>query len=252
MGLALTNRVAMVTGAAQGIGEATARTLAKRGATVVGIDILGEKLSHVMASIPGGLAMAFDVTDAEADQRAVHEVHRRFGHIDILVNVAGGILGAPAGIDTLTIQDWHRVLAVNLHAPFHLSLAVAPIMKAQRWGRIITVGSGAGRSHSRTGILPYTAAKAGVMGLMRQLAVEMAPFGVLCNVVSPGLILSPLGRGEWERRSEAQKTEVLSTIAIKRLGEPAEIANVIAFVASDEASYIVGQTISVDGGHWMF
>ena len=252
MGLRLNDRVAMVTGAAQGIGETTARTLAERGATVVGIDILGEKVSQVMASIPGGLAMAFDVTDAEADQRAVQEVHRRYGRVDILVNVAGGILGAPAGIDKLTIQDWHRVLAVNLHAPFHLSLAVAPIMKAQRWGRIITVGSGAGRSHSRTGILPYTAAKAGVMGLMRQLAVELAPFGVLCNVVSPGLILSPLGRGEWERRSETQKAEVLSTIAIKRLGEPAEIADVIAFVASDEASYIVGQTISVDGGHWMF
>lgn len=252
MGLTLKDRVAIVTGAAQGIGEATARTLAERGATVVGIDILGEKLSQVMAGIPGGSAMALDVTDAEADQQAVREVHRRTGRVDILANVAGGILGAPAGIDALTVQDWHRVLALNLHAPFHLSLAVAPIMKAQRWGRIITVGSGAGRSHSRTGILPYTAAKAGVMGLMRQLAVELAPFGVLCNVVSPGLILSPLGRGEWERRSEAQKAEVMSTIAIKRLGEPAEVANVIAFMASEESSYIVGQTISVDGGHWMF
>jgi len=252
MGLGLKDRVAMVTGAAQGIGEATVRTLAARGATVVGIDVLGEKLSQVMAGIPGGSAMTLDVTDAEADRRAVQEIHRRHGRVDILVNVAGGTLGAPAGIDRLTVPDWHRVLAVNLHAPFHLSLAVAPIMKGQRWGRIITVGSGAGRSYSRTGVLPYTAAKAGVMGLMRQLAVELAPFGVLCNVVSPGLILSPLGRGEWERRGEDQKAEVLSTIAIKRLGEPAEIASVIAFVASDEASYIVGQTISVDGGHWMF
>ena len=252
MGLTLADRVAIVTGAAQGIGEATARTLAARGAAVVGIDILGERLAQVMGGLPGGLAMPFDVTDAEADQRAVAEVQRRYGRIDILVNVAGGILGAPAGLDKLTLRDWHRVLDLNLHAPFYLSLAVAPIMKAQRWGRIITVGSGAGRSHSRTGIIPYTAAKAGVMGLMRQLAVELAPHGVLCNVVSPGLILSPLGRGEWERRSEAQKADVLSTIAIKRLGEPEEIANVIAFMASEESSYIVGQTISADGGHWMF
>ena len=252
MGLELNDRVAIVTGAAQGIGEATARKLAERGAIVVGLDKHGGLLEKVMSGVTHGVAMVVDVTDAEADQRTVKEIHQRFGRIDILANVAGGILGAPAGIETIKIQDWHRVVDLNLHAPFYLSLAVAPIMKAQRWGRIITVGSGAGRSHSRTGIIPYTAAKAGVMGLMRQLAVELAPFGVLCNVVSPGLILSPLGRGEWERRSEAEKTDVMSTIAIKRLGDPMEIANVIAFVASEEAGYIVGQTIMVDGGHWMF
>ena len=251
MGNELTNRVAIVTGAAQGIGEATVRTLARRGATVVGIDIQADRLSQVMRGLSGSMALATDVTSAEADQRAVREVHQRHGRIDILVNVAGGILGAPAGVDRLSIQDWHRVLDLNLHAPFYLSLAVAPIMKAQRWGRVITVGSGAGRSYSRTGVLPYTAAKAGVMGLMRQLAVELAPFGVLCNVVSPGLILSPLGQSEWDRRSEAEKADVMSTIAIKRLGAPAEIANVIAFMASEESSYIVGQTITADGGHWM-
>ena len=252
MGLQLKGRVAIVTGAAQGIGEATARKLAERGATVVGIDILTDRLSQVMGSLPNGMAMAMDVTKAEADQRAVQDVYQRFRRVDILVNVAGGTLRAPAGVDRLSIQDWHRVLDLNLHAPFYLSLAVAPIMKAQRWGRIITVGSGAGRSYSRTGIIPYAAGKAGVMGLMRQLAVELAPFGVLCNVVSPGLILSPLGRSEWERRSEAQRADVMSTIAIKRLGDPSEIANVVAFVASEEASYIVGQTITADGGHWMF
>jgi len=252
MGLALTERVAIVTGAAQGIGEATARTLAERGAIVVGLDAQGELLGRVMAGIPRGVAMAIDVTDAEADRRAIDEIHRRFGRIDILVNVAGGTLDAPAGVDTLTPADWHKVMALNLHAPFYLCVAVAPIMKAQRWGRIITVGSGAGRSHSRTGILPYTAAKAGVMGLMRQMAVELAPCGVLCNVVSPGLILSPHGVADWARRTEAQKAEVLGTIAIQRLGKSSEVANVIAFMASEESSYLVGQTITVDGGHWMF
>ena len=252
MGVELTDRVAIVTGAAQGIGEATAKKLAERGATVVGLDKQGDLLKSVMTSIGKGVAMVVDVTDAEADQRAVKEIHERFGRIDILVNVAGGTLGAARGVDTLTVADWHKVMDLNLHAPFYLSLSVAPIMKAQRWGRIITVGSGAGRSHSRSRIVPYAAAKAGAHGLMRQLAVELAPFNVLCNVVAPGLILSPHGVADWARRSDAEKEMEMSTIAIKRLGDPSEIANVITFVASEEASYVVGQTIMVDGGHWMF
>jgi 3-oxoacyl-[acyl-carrier protein] reductase len=252
MGVELTDRVAIVTGAAQGIGEATAKKLAERGAIVVGLDKQGEPLEKVTASIPKAVAMVVDVTDAEADQRAVKEVHRRFGRIDILVNVAGGTLGAARGVDSLTVADWRKVMDLNLHAPFYLSLSVAPFMKAQRWGRIITVGSGAGRSHSRSRIVPYAAAKAGAHGLMRQLAVELAAFNVLCNVVAPGLILSPHGVADWARRSDAEKEMEMSTIAIKRLGDPSEIANVIAFVASEEAGYVVGQTIMVDGGHWMF
>ncbi len=252
MSLELTGRVAIVTGAAQGIGEATARKLAGLGAQVVGLDIKADQLQTVMSSIPGGLAIPLDVTDVEADNRAVREVHQRFGHIDILVNAAGGTIGVPGGIDELTVEGWHRVVAVNLHAPFYLSLAVAPIMREQRWGRIITVGSGAGRSHSRTHVLPYAAAKAGVHGLMRQFAVELAPYGVTCNAVAPGLIMSPLGLEGWARRTEEEKRETLDSIAANRLGEPIDIANTIAFIASEEAGYIVGQTILVDGGHWMF
>jgi 3-oxoacyl-[acyl-carrier protein] reductase len=252
MGVELTDRVAVVTGAAQGIGEATARKLAERGATVVGLDKQGDLLEKVMAGMSHGVAMAVDVTDALADQRAVQVVHKRFGRLDILVNVAGGTLGAARGVDALTVADWHRVMDLNLHAPFYMSLSVAPIMKAQRWGRIITVGSGAGRSVSRSRIVPYAAAKAGAHGLMRQLAVELAPFNVLCNVVAPGFILSPHGIADWARRSDAEKEMEMSTIASKRLGEASDIANVIAFVASEEAGYIVGQTIMVDGGHWMF
>ncbi len=148
--------------------------------------------------------------------------------------------------------DTFRNTGPNLHAPFYLAKAVAPIMKAQGWGRIVSVGSGAGRSHSRSKIVPYAAAKAGLHGLMRQLAVELAPSGVNCNIVAPGLILSERGREDWERRDPAQKEKELVTIAIDRLGAPEEVANVIAFVVSDEASYLIGQTIMVDGGHWMF
>jgi 3-oxoacyl-[acyl-carrier protein] reductase len=251
MTVELKGKVAVVTGAAQGIGEATVRKLAERGAHVAGVDIEGEKLTRVMDSLDGK-AIVQDVTDAEGDQRMIADIHREYGRLDILVNVAGGTLDAARGIEAVTVEQWHRVVALNMHAPFYLARAVAPIMKAQGWGRIVSVGSGAGRSHSRSRVVPYAAAKAGLHGLMRQIAVELAPFGVNCNVVAPGLILSERGREDWERRDPAQKEKELVTIAIDRLGAPEEIANVIAFVVSDEASYIVGQTIMVDGGHWMF
>lgn len=247
----LTDRVAIVTGAAQGIGAATARKLAERGARVVGVDIEGEKLQAVMTEI-GGTPVVHDVTDAQGDQKLVDDVFRGHGRLDILVNVAGGTLGAGRGIEALSIDDWHRVIALNMHAPLYLAKAVAPIMKTQASGRIISVGSGAGRSHSRTGVIPYAAGKAGLMGLMRQLAVDLAPHGITCNTVSPGFILTERGTDDWASRSPEQQAKEMETIAIGRLGEAREIADVIAFVASDEASYIVGQTIMVDGGHWMF
>ncbi|MDQ2785914.1 MAG: SDR family oxidoreductase [Chloroflexota bacterium] len=251
MGVDLTGKIAIVTGAAQGIGEATVRKLAERGAHVIGVDIEEVHVQAVMASLDG-TAIVHDVTDADGDLRLVHDLHRQFGRIDILVNVAGGVLDAGRGIEAVTIEQWRRVVALNMDAPFFLCKAVAPIMKAQRWGRIVSVGSGAGRSYSRTNVVPYAAAKAGLHGMMRQIAVELAPYGVTCNVVAPGFILSERGRDDWERRDPAQKAKEMATIASDRLGAPEEIANVIAFVASDESSYIVGQTIMVDGGHWMF
>ncbi len=251
MSVDLSGKIAIVTGAAQGIGEATARKLAACGARVIGVDIESDNLTSVMESI-GGQAIVHDVTDAEGDLLLIEDVHRRYGRIDILVNVAGGVLDAGRGIEAVTIAQWHRVVALNMDAPFYLCKAVAPIMKAQRSGRIVSVGSGAGRSYSRTKVVPYASAKAGLHGLMRQIAVELAPYGVNCNVVAPGFILTERGREDWERRDPAQKQKEMATIASDRLGAPEEIADVIAFVASDEASYIVGQTIMVDGGHWMF
>ena len=130
MTVEVTDRIAIVTGAAQGIGAATARKLAERGAHVVGVDIEGDKLDAVMREIDGE-AVVHDVTDAAGDQRLVDDVHRQHGRVDILVNVAGGVLDAGRGIDALTIDAWHRVIALNLHAPLYLAKAVAPIMKAQ-------------------------------------------------------------------------------------------------------------------------
>jgi 3-oxoacyl-[acyl-carrier protein] reductase len=251
MSVDLTGRIAIVTGAAQGIGAATARKLAERGAHVIGVDVQADALTQVAVEI-GGKAVVHDITDAAGDQQLVDDVIQEFGKVDILANVAGGVLDAARGIEDLTLEDWHKVIALNMHAPLYLAKAVAPGMKAQRSGRIIAVGSGAGRSHSRTGVIPYAAGKAGLMGIIRQLAVELAPYGITCNVVSPGLILSERGRIDWESKSPERQAREMETVAIGRTGEPHEIADVIAFIASDEASYIVGQTIMVDGGHWMF
>jgi 3-oxoacyl-[acyl-carrier protein] reductase len=251
MSVELTGRIAIVTGAAQGIGAATARKLAERGAHVIGVDVQAEPLRQIAVEI-GGKAVVHDITDAAGDQQLVDDVIKEFGKVDSLANVAGGVLDAARGIEDLTLEDWHKVIALNMHAPLYLAKAVAPGMKAQRSGRIIAVGSGAGRSHSRTGVIPYAAGKAGLMGIIRQLAVEMAPYGITCNVVSPGLILSERGRVDWESKSPERQAREMETVAIGRTGEPHEIADVIAFIASDEASYIVGQTIMVDGGHWMF
>jgi 3-oxoacyl-[acyl-carrier protein] reductase len=251
MSVDLTGRIAIVTGAAQGIGAATARKLAERGAHVIGVDVQADALTQVAVEI-GGKAVVHDITDAAGDQQLVDDVIQEFGKVDILANVAGGVLDAARGIEDLTLDDWHKVIALNMHAPLYLAKAVAPGMKAQRSGRITAVGSGAGRSHSRTGVIPYAAGKAGLMGIIRQLAVELAPYGITCNVVSPGLILSERGRIDWESKSPERQAREMETVAIGRTGEPHEIADVIAFIASDEASYIVGQTIMVDGGHWMF
>ena len=251
MSLGLDGRVAIVTGAARGIGAATARKLHERGATVIGVDILGDQVAATMADLERGSAMTLDVTDHAAVEKVVQEVHERHGRVDILANVAGGTIGAGPGVEA-DIDDWHRVIALNLNGPFYCSWAVAPIMKAQGWGRIITIGSGAGRSHSRSHVLSYASGKAGAHGLMRQMAVELAPHGVTCNVVAPGLILTELGETTWGERSDDSKRLALHTIPVDRLGKPEEVANAIAFVASEEASYIIGQTIMVDGGHWMF
>ncbi|MBI4640926.1 MAG: SDR family oxidoreductase [Candidatus Tectomicrobia bacterium] len=256
MGPKLSGKVAMVTGAAQGIGKAISLALAEEGADLALLDIEGELLEGTAEAVKKlgrrALTSRTDVTDIDQVKKAVELAQKTFGKIDILVNNAGGSGGAPPGVDNLTVEGWHRVINLNLHAPFYCCMAVIPIMKPLGWGRIVNLASGAGRSHSRSRVVPYAAAKAGVMGLTRQLAVELAPFGIHVNAVAPGLTLSDRGRTGWEERGEEEKKDVLLTIAMKRLGEPIDIAKAVVFLASDDASYITGQTLSVDGGHWMF
>ncbi len=253
----LENRVAIVTGAAQGIGKAVAATLAERGCAVSCWDILGDEVEQTAGEVASGggraLGLQVDVTDSAAVSRATKRTGDELGGVDVLVNVAGGSLGAARGIDDLTDEQWDRVVDLNLRAPFLTCKAVAGHMKAQGWGRIVNIASGAGRSHSRSRIIPYAAAKAGLLGLTRQLAVDLAPHGVNVNAISPGAIASiPNGVRSWLDRPESEQQDVLATVPIGRFGESEEIARAVAFLASEDASYVVGQTLCVDGGRWMF
>ena len=252
-------RVAIVTGAGHGIGEATAKLLADRGASVL-CNSRSESCSRVPEEIRtrGGKALHFvaDITDADAVKEMVDAAVEAFGRLDILVNNAGW-WGVPRhqNVEDVDIEDWMRVLDVNLTGYFNCIRFAAPYMKRQGYGKIVNVGSGAGVVWSRTGIHAYASAKAGLGGLTRQLAKELAAFNINVNCVAPGLVDTyPERRAEPEditpeQRADHEKT--LESIPARRLGAPMDIAYVIAFMASDEAGYIHGQTLLVDGGHWM-
>jgi 3-oxoacyl-[acyl-carrier protein] reductase len=172
------------------------------------------------------------------------------GAIDVLVHTAGGVRGqAGRPIEQITPEDWDAIVAINLTAAFTVSQAVAPAMKARRQGRIILISSGAGLGVSKTGIQASAAAKAGEIGLSRQLAHELGPHGITVNSVAPGFILSnPSTMRQWAAYGEAGQRALVAGIAARRLGTPEDIAHAVLFLASDYAAYINGQTLSVDGG----
>ncbi|WP_028927271.1 SDR family NAD(P)-dependent oxidoreductase [Pseudonocardia acaciae] len=230
--------VAVVTGAAGDIGAAICRRLAADGATVWALDRRAGQAASIQV----------DVTDSGAVDAAFARIEEREGRIDALVNAAGGPGGARHGLDEVSDQDWHAVTALNLDGVFHCTRAAVRAMKRAGGGSIVNISSGAGRTYSRTGVQAYAAAKAGVIGFTRQVARELGPAGIRVNCVAPGLIWAAPTRIEWERMSEAARERHLEGVALGRVGEPDDIAGPVAFFLSDDARYVTGQTISVDGG----
>ena len=235
--------VAFVTGGASGIGAATARRLAKEGMQVVVADCNGEGAREVAEEVDG-LAVTVDVTDAGEVRAAVQAV----GPIDVLVNNAGADRFA-FFVDTDESQ-WDTVLAVNLRGTIACTHAVLPGMLARRRGAIVNVASEAGRTGAVAGSI-YSAAKAGVIGFTKAIAREGARFGVRCNAVAPGPIETPLLAGSVAAagaRGEKLKQMMIDATAMGRSGTADEVAAAIAFLASDDAGYITGDTLAVSGG----
>jgi 3-oxoacyl-[acyl-carrier protein] reductase len=226
-------KVAIVTGTAHGIGSAIATALADVGITVHGID-----------------KDRVDITDAEAVNAFVKDV----GSVDILVNNAGGVCGqVHQPIDEVSDDDWRAIVDANLTGTFICTRAVAPGMKQRGWGRIVNISSGAGRSVSLTGIQAYASAKAGQIGFTRQMAHELGRYGITVNCIAPGFVLSnPTTQKQWESYGEQGQARLVDGIAVRRLGDPKDIANGVRFFVSDDSSWITGQTISIDGGHALF
>jgi 3-oxoacyl-[acyl-carrier protein] reductase len=250
MNIDFAGRTAIVTGAAHGLGRAIAVAFAKRSARVIACDMRADELPETAAAAGGACtARPLDVTDRAAVQTVVREVEAG-GPVDILVNCAGGVLGQVGRpLEEVSEADWRTIVDVNLTGTFHMSQAVAPVMKARRSGRIVNISSGAGLGVSLTGIQAYASAKAGQIGLTRQLAHELGPFGITVNNIAPGFIRSnPTTERQWEAMGKDGQQRLIQSIALKRLGSPDDIAHAVLFLASDYAGWISGQVLSVDGG----
>jgi 3-oxoacyl-[acyl-carrier protein] reductase len=249
MHIDLTNRVALVTGAAQGIGRAIARALQEAGARTHLAD-LDEAGVRRTADGLGATAHALDLSDRTAAHRLVEAIVTQEARIDILALAAGGVRGqAGRPIEEISEEDWRVLFQANVDGAFWLAQAAAPPMKRAGWGRIVTISSGAGLRPSLTGIQAYAAAKHALIGLTRQLSWELAPHGITVNSVAPGFVLSnPSTHKQWESYGPEGQKRLVEAIHTKRLGTPDDIAAAAVFFASEQASWISGQVLSVDGG----
>jgi 3-oxoacyl-[acyl-carrier protein] reductase len=242
------DRVVLVSGAAQGIGRAIAIGFRASGARVHLAD-LDPHVTSVGEEI-GATAHVLDLSDRAGCSALISSIAEAEGRLDILALAAGGVCGQA----DLLLQDveeagWNQIFAANVKGALWLSQAASPIMQRAGWGRIVTISSGAGLRPSLTGLHAYTAAKHAVIGLTKQLSVELAKHGITVNSVAPGLILTnPATRKQWASYGPDGQQRLIESLHTRRLGQPEDIANAVLFLASEQAEWITGQVLSVDGG----
>lgn len=241
MQIDLTGRSALVTGSTRGIGRAIAQTLSDSGANVAVVGRDPAKADIVASTMRSAKGFGCDITDGAAVTALVEEVEKTFGAIDILVNNAG--ITRDSLLMRLKDDDWDAVLDANLKAAFALTRAVSRGMMKRRWGRVINIASIVGLVGNK-GQANYAASKAGLIGLTKSVAKELSSRNILANVVAPGFIETDMTA---TMTAEARNT-LSKQIPLERLGTPSDIAGVVAFLASDHASYITGQVFVVDGG----
>ena len=245
----LRDRVAIVTGGARGIGKAIALRFFREGAKVALVDVEEQRLGILQEEIQkqGGQALVLpcDVSDAMEVNKMVAQVQRVFGRIDILINNAGIIRRGT--IETVTEEDWDRVIEVNLKGTFNCCKAVAGIMKHQGYGKIVNVSSIAGKMGDITSAPGYGPSKAGMDALTKTLARQLAQYGINVNSVAPHAIETEMS-AEW---SPEKRKAIIDAIPLKRLGKPEDVAEAVLFLASDAAAFITGEILDVNGGFLM-
>jgi 3-oxoacyl-[acyl-carrier protein] reductase len=254
MNLDFTGRRTIVTGAAHGFGRAISVAFARRGAHVWACDVVAGELEETerLGRDAAGSCTAriVDVRDRGAVDALVAEAAATDGPVDILVNNAGGVLGQVGRpLEEVTPAQWQEIFDVNVTGAFYCAQAVAPGMKAAGRGRIINISSGAGLGISLTGIQAYASAKAAQIGLTRQLAHELGPWGITVNNIAPGFVRSNAAtERQWESYGEEGQRALVERIALKRLGTVDDIAAGVLFFASEYANWVTGQVLSIDGG----
>lgn len=245
----LSGRVAVVTGAGRGLGKAIADVLASRGAHVIindrTLNLAEEAAQSVWNRGETASPIAFDVAEPSQVEEAFRKIQLDHGRVDILINNAG--IGDFVSFPDISSEKWDRMLNIHLKGSFNCCQAVLSGMKERKYGKIVNVSSVAGKRGDFIGNAHYTAAKAGIIGLTRSLALYAAPFGINVNAIAPGLVATELS----DEMSNEMRATTISRIPAGRLGRPEEIARATAFLVSEDASYIFGETLSVNGGSYM-
>jgi 3-oxoacyl-[acyl-carrier protein] reductase len=248
MDIRFDGRVVLVSGAAQGIGRVMGASFRDSGGLVHLVD-RDPRVEEIGREL-GLPAHVVDLANREASAKLVRTLAEKEGRLDVLALAAGGLAGlARLPFEDINDENWDRLMAANVKSALWLSQAAAPIMTKAGWGRIVIISSGAGLRPTMTGVHGYTAAKHAVIGLTKQLSVGFARHGITVNSVAPGFLLtSPDAKSQWEGWGGERQAQVLAGIHTGRLGQPEDIANAVMFLASEQAGWITGTVVSVDGG----